>query len=215
VAHAAAADFLIVSARLGDDLALFLVPCDAAGLTLDAYPTLDGTRAAEAHLAGVRLPAGALLPAGADVLERALGVGLAALCAEAVGIMKATIDATVDYLRTRRQFGQPIGRFQALQHRAADMLLHYEQAKSMSYLAAMRCTSKDAAERRRALSAAKVVTGRAVRFIGQQAVQLHGGMGMTDELVVSHWFKRLTAIEIEFGDSDTHLQQFIEASAFN
>ncbi|CAG1014133.1 pimeloyl-CoA dehydrogenase [Burkholderiaceae bacterium] len=215
VAHAAAADFLIVSARLGDDLALFLVPCDAAGLTLDAYPTLDGTRAAEVHLNGVRLPAGALLPAGADVLERALGVGLAALCAEAVGIMKATIDATVDYLRTRRQFGQPIGRFQALQHRAADMLLHYEQAKSMSYLAAMRCTSKDAAERRRALSAAKVVTGRAVRFIGQQAVQLHGGMGMTDELVVSHWFKRLTAIEIEFGDSDTHLQQFIEASAFN
>ena len=126
--------------------------------------------------------------------------------------MKATEDATVDYLRTRQQFGQPIGRFQALQHRAADMLLHYEQAKSMSYLAAMRCTSKDAALRRRALSAAKVLIGRAARFIGQQAVQLHGGMGMSDELVVSHWFKRLTAIEIEFGDSDTHLQYFIEAS---
>jgi alkylation response protein AidB-like acyl-CoA dehydrogenase len=215
VAHAAAADFLIVSARLEDDLALFLVPRDAQGLSLDNYPTLDGTRAAEVHLAGVRLPATARLAAGLAALERARDIGLAALCAEAVGIMKAAIDATADYLRTRRQFGQPIGRFQALQHRAADMLLHYEQAKSMGYLAAMRCTSKDAAERRRALSAAKVLTGRAARFIGQQAVQLHGGMGMTDELVVSHWFKRLTAIEIEFGDSDTHLQQFIEASAFN
>jgi alkylation response protein AidB-like acyl-CoA dehydrogenase len=126
--------------------------------------------------------------------------------------MKATIDATADYLRTRQQFGQPIGRFQALQHRAADMLLHYEQAKSMSYLAAMRCTSADAAERRRALSATQVVTGRAARYIGQQAVQLHGGMGMSDELIVSHWFKRLTAIEMMFGDSDTHLQYFIEAS---
>lgn len=212
VAHAAAADALIVSARLEDDLALFLVPCDAPGLTLDSFPTLDGRRAAEVHLAGVRLPATARLAAGQDALERALDIGLAALCAEAVGIMKATLDATADYLRTRRQFGQPIGRFQALQHRAADMLLHYEQAKSMSYLAAMRCTSKDARERRRALSAAKVVTGRAARFIGQQAVQLHGGMGMSDELIVSHWFKRLTAIEIEFGDSDTHLQYFVEVS---
>jgi hypothetical protein len=146
------------------------------------------------------------------VLDRAQDIGLAALCAEAVGIMKAAVDATVDYLRTRQQFGQPIGRFQVLQHRAADMLLHYEQAKSMSCLAAMRCTSKDAAGRRRALSAAKVLVGRAARFIGQQAVQLHGGMGMTDELVVSHWFKRLTAIELMSGDSDTHLQYFIEAS---
>lgn len=212
VAHAAAADMLIVSARLGDELALFLVPRDVAGLTLDSYPTLDGTRAAEVHLAGVRLPATTRLAAGQAALARALDIGLAALCAEAVGIMKATLDATVEYLRTRQQFGQPIGRFQALQHRAADMLLHYEQAKSMSYLAAMRCTSKNAAERRRALSAAKVVIGRAARFIGQQAVQLHGGMGMSDELVVSHWFRRLTAIEIEFGDSDTHLQYFIEAS---
>jgi len=213
VAHAAAADALIVSARLEDDLALFLVPRDAPGLTLDAYPTLDGTRAAEVHLAGVRLPATARLAARHAALERALDVGLAALCAEAVGIMKATLDATVDYLRTRQQFGQPIGRFQALQHRAADMLLHYEQAKSMSTLAALRCTSQDAALRRRALSAAKVVIGRAARFIGQQAVQLHGGMGMSDELIVSHWFKRLTAIEPIFGDSDTHLQNFIEASA--
>ena len=214
VAHAAAADDLIVSARLEGETALFLVPREAAGLTLDSYPTLDGTRAAEVHLTGVRLPAAARLEASREALDRALDIGLAALCAEAVGIMKAAIDATVDYLRTRRQFGQPIGRFQALQHRAADMLMHYEQAKSMSYLAAMRCTAQDARERRRVLAAAKVTVGRAARFIGQQAVQLHGGMGMTDELIVSHWFKRLTAIELLHGDSDTHLQHFIETSAY-
>lgn len=213
VAHAAAADLLIVSAHLGNDQALFLVPRDATGLTLDSYPTLDGTRAAEVRLEGVRLPAAARLDAGREALARALDIGLAALCAEAVGIMKAALDATVDYLRTRQQFGQPIGRFQALQHRAADMLMHYEQARSMSLLAALRCTAADARERRRALAAAKVTVGRAARFIGQQAVQLHGGMGMTDELVVSHWFKRLTAIELIHGDSDTHLQYFIEASA--
>ncbi|MCC6880499.1 MAG: acyl-CoA dehydrogenase family protein [Rhodocyclaceae bacterium] len=214
VAHAATADLLIVSAHLGDDLALFLVPRDAPGLALDSYPTLDGTHASEVRLDGVRLPAAARLEADGDALERALHIGLAALCAEAVGIMKATLDTTVDYLRTRRQFGQPIGRLQALQHRAADMLMHYEQAKSMSYLAAMRCTAQDARERRRALAAAKVTVNRAARFIGQQAVQLHGGMGMTDELIVSHWFKRLTAIELACGDSDTHLQHFIEASAY-
>ena len=212
VQHAAAADFLIVSARLNEELALFLVPRDAAGLSLDSYPMLDGTRAAEVRLAGVRLPPDTRLPAARAALERALDAGLAALCAEAVGIMKVALDATVDYLRTRQQFGQPIGRFQALQHRAVDMLMHYEQAKSMSLLAAMRCASTDARDRRRALAAAKVTINRAARFIGQQAVQLHGGMGMTDELIIGHWFKRLTAIEILQGDSDTHLQQFIETA---
>ena len=112
----------------------------------------------------------------------------------------------------RQQFGQPIGRFQALQHRIADMLIHLEQARSMSYLAALRCTSEDVAERRRALSAAKAVIGQASRFVGQQAVQLHGGMGMTDELVVSHWFKRLTGAQLMFGDSDTHLQRYAALS---
>jgi alkylation response protein AidB-like acyl-CoA dehydrogenase len=212
VAHAAAADALIVSARLEDDLALFLVPRDAAGLSLDSYPTLDGTRAAEVRLEGVRLPAAARLDAGRETLARALDIGLAALCAEAVGIMKAALDATVDYLRTRRQFGQPIGRFQALQHRATDMLIHYEQAKSMSTLAALRCTAENATERRRTLSAARVTIGHAARFIGQQAVQLHGGMGMSDELVIGHWFKRLTAIELSQGGSDAHLQEFIETA---
>ena len=123
--------------------------------------------------------------------------------------MKAMLDATLEYLRTRRQFGQPIGRFQTLQHRAAEMLIHAEQAKSMSYFAAIRCTDGDRAERRRALSAAKVITGRACRYVGQQSVQLHGGMGMTDELNISHYFRRLTAIELSFGDTDSHLEHFI------
>src|SRR5260370_748865 len=124
------------------------------------------------------------------------------------GVMPALVAATVEYLRGRQQFGQPIGRFQALQHRVAEMLIHLEQARSMSYLAAMRCTDDNVGERRRALSAAKAVIGQAGRFVGQQAVQLHGGMGMTDELKVSHWFKRLTAAQLMFGDSDTHLQRY-------
>ncbi len=159
--------------------------------------TVDGQLAADVFLKDVQVARrstwrpGTALPS----IEAALDVGLAALCAEAVGIMQALFNATVEYLRTRQQFGQPIGRFQALQHRVADMVMHLEQARSMSYLAAMRCLSADFPQRRRALSAAKVVIGEAGRFIGQQAVQLHGGMGMTDELKVSHWFKRLTAIE--------------------
>jgi alkylation response protein AidB-like acyl-CoA dehydrogenase len=122
--------------------------------------------------------------------------------------MQALTDATIAYVQTRQQFGVAIGRFQALQHRIADMLIHLEQARSMSYLAALRCTDEEIAERRRALSAAKAVVGQASRYIGQQAVQLHGGMGMTDELVVSHWFKRLMSAELMFGDSDSHLQRY-------
>ena len=133
---------------------------------------------------------------------------VSSLCAEAVGVMQALLDATVTYVQNRQQFGVPIGRFQALQHRIADMLIHLEQARSMSYLAALRCADENVNERRRALSAAKAVIGQACRFVGQQAVQLHGGMGMTDELIVSHWFKRLTAAELMFGDSDAHLQRY-------
>jgi alkylation response protein AidB-like acyl-CoA dehydrogenase len=195
-----------------EDVALFLVSRKSPGVRLDEYLSVDGQRAADVYLTDVELPAlsrlgsaGSALPA----IESAIDIGLAAICAEAVGIMQALLSATVDYLRTRQQFGQPIGRFQALQHRVADMVMHLEQARSMSYLAALRCTATDLKERRRALSGAKVVIGEAARFIGQQAVQLHGGMGMTDELKVSHWFKRLTAIDILFGDSDTHLQRYI------
>jgi alkylation response protein AidB-like acyl-CoA dehydrogenase len=221
VAHAAAADHLIVSAR-GDGadtdrqgISLFLVPTDATGLMIDSYTLIDGSRAAEVHLRGVRLPQSSLLGVagqGFDALQRGLDFGLAALCAEAVGVMKACLDATIDHLQARRQFGQPLGRFQALQHRVADMLLWHEQALSMSRLAAARCTSPDPLTKRRALSAAKVTIGRAARFIGQESVQLHGGMGMSDELVVSHWFKRLLSIELAQGDTDTHLQEFINAT---
>ena len=220
VAHAGLAQVLLVSARsrgeAGDaeGVSLFVVPRDTPGLTLTEYLTVDGQRAADIRLDGVRVPESSRLGGEGEALapiEAALDVGLAAVCAEAVSIMQALVRATVEYLNTRQQFGQPIGRFQALQHRVADMTVHLEQARSMSYLAAMRCASTDIEERRRALSAAKVVIAEAARFVGQQAVQLHGGMGMTDELKVSHWFKRLTAIEILFGDGDFHLQRFAAA----
>jgi alkylation response protein AidB-like acyl-CoA dehydrogenase len=181
------------------------------GLRLIEYTNVDGQRSADVHLEEAGVPEASRLGAEGCALaaiETAFDHGLAALCAEAVGIMQSLINATIEYLRTRQQFGQPIGRFQALQHRVADMVVHLEQARSMSYLAALRCASDDLQERRRVLSAAKVVTGDAARFVGQQAVQLHGGMGMTDELKVSHSFKRLTAIEILFGDSDAHLERY-------
>jgi alkylation response protein AidB-like acyl-CoA dehydrogenase len=217
VMHAGAADILLVSARTegvpGDarGVSLFRVAREAPGLNLDPYPTIDGQRAADVYLQNVTVAAssrvgveGAALPA----IDAALDTGLAALCAEAVGVMQALLDATIAYVQTRQQFGVAIGRFQALQHRIADMLIHLEQARSMSYLAALRCADDDVAERHRAMSAAKALIGQSCRFIGQQAVQLHGGMGMTDELVVSHWFKRLTAVELMFGDTDTHVQRY-------
>jgi hypothetical protein len=222
VMHAGAADTLLVSARTAGEagdaagVSLFIVPRTAPGLVLDEYPTIDGRRAADVYLQGVEVPIGNRLgPEDASLapIEAALDIGLAALCADAVGVMQALLDATVEYVRTRQQFGQPIGRFQALQHRIADMVVHLEQARSMSYLAALRCADENIGERRRALSAAKAVIGQAGRFIGQQAVQLHGGMGMTDELIVSHWFKRLTAAQLMFGDSDDHLQRFAALSS--
>ncbi|AKJ30554.1 acyl-CoA dehydrogenase family protein [Caldimonas brevitalea] len=221
VLHAGAADVLLVSARThgeadqADGVSLFLVPRDTPSVVLREYRTVDGQRAADVQLNGTYVAASGRLGAegGAwPAIQRALDIGLAALCAEAVGVIKAVVDATIEYLQTRKQFGQPIGRFQALQHRAADLLMHYEQAKSMSIYAAVRCRHDDAAERAKALSAAKVVIGRACRFVSQQAVQLHGGMGVTDELVVSHQFKRLMAIELSLGDTDAHLQRYSELS---
>ncbi|HEY2779841.1 MAG TPA: acyl-CoA dehydrogenase [Steroidobacteraceae bacterium] len=217
VMHAAAAGTLLVSARTSEQpgeaqgVSLFRIPRDAQGLSLDPYPTIDGQRAAEVYLKGVQVPASSRLGAEGAALapvEAALDIGLAALCAEAVGVMQALVDATVAYVQSRQQFGVPIGRFQALQHRIADMLIHLEQARSMSYLAALRCADDNLTERRRALSAAKAVVGQSSRFVAQQAMQLHGGMGMTDELIVSHWFKRLTAADLMFGDSDSHLQRY-------
>ncbi|HZE45230.1 MAG TPA: acyl-CoA dehydrogenase [Steroidobacteraceae bacterium] len=217
VLHAGAADTLLISARTSGEpgdakgISLFRVPRDAKGLSLDQYPTIDGQRAADIYLNGVQVQESSRLGVEGGALpgiDAALDVGLAALCAEAVGVMQALVDATVAYVQSRQQFGTAIGRFQALQHRIADMLIHLEQARSMSYLAALRCSDENVTERRRALSAAKAVVGQSCRFVAQQAVQLHGGMGMSDELIVSHWFKRLTAAELMFGDSDTHLQRY-------
>jgi alkylation response protein AidB-like acyl-CoA dehydrogenase len=217
--HANLADTLLISARSvgestdAEGVSLFRVPRDAAGVRLVAYSTVGGQQAAEVFLKDVQVPVSARFGAEGKALpaiESALDVGLSALCAESVGIMQALLKGTTEYLRTRQQFGQPIGRFQALQHRVSDMVIHLEQARSMSFLAAMRCTAPDLNERRRALSAAKVIIGQAGRFIGQQAVQLHGGMGMTEELVISHLFKRLTAAELMFGDTDTHLQKYAQ-----
>ncbi len=217
VAHAETADAYLVTAKVPQsaegELSLFLVPREAGGLTIKGYACLDGSRAADLELEDVELGTDARLGAegrAAAALDTARATGAGAVCAEAVGIMEALLGVTAEYLRTRRQFGRPIGSFQALQHRAADMLIHLEQSKSMSYLATLRLDSNDPREKSRAISAAKVVVGRACRFVGQQAVQLHGGMGVTDELIVSHYFKRLSAIELAFGDAEHHLGKFIE-----
>ncbi len=218
VLHAQAADLLLVTARTSgavDDasgLSVFAVPAGTAGVKLIPYPTIDGQRGADVVLSGVARPGDALIGAEGEAfpaLSAAFDLGVAALCAEAVGVLQATLDATTEYTRTRKQFGVPIARFQALQHRMADMLMHVEQARSMSYLAAMHAASDDVRERRRSVSAAKVTVGQACRYVGQQAVQLHGGMGVTDELMVSHFFKRLMAIELSLGDTEHHLERFI------
>ncbi len=209
VLHAAAADLLLVSARTAGNADA--EARNATGVSLQSYPTLDGQRAADLTLRDVHVPREALLgPEGGafPAISAAWDVGIAALCAEAVGALEAIFQATVDYTRTRKQFDVTIAHFQALQHRMAEMMIHVEQAKSMSYLAAMRCTEPDAAVRGRAVSAAKVLVGQACRRVGQEAVQLHGGMGMTDELSVSHYFKRLTAIELSLGDTEHHLERF-------
>jgi alkylation response protein AidB-like acyl-CoA dehydrogenase len=221
VLHASSANLLLVSARTSGKpadeagISLFLVPRDAGGVSLETYPTLDGQRASDVVLREVRVPRASLLgPEGGALpgLSSAWEVGIAALCAEAVGALQAVFDATVEYAKTRKQFGVPIGKFQALQHRMVDMLMHVEQARSMSYLAAVRVSEKDAALRARDLSAAKVVVGQACRFVGQQAVQLHGGMGMTDEFHVSHSFKRLSILELSLGDTAHHLENFVRTS---
>jgi alkylation response protein AidB-like acyl-CoA dehydrogenase len=214
VSHGASADLLLVTARLAragetGPMAVFIVPRDAFGMRKVPYKTVDGVPACELWLNQVFVPASALLGADAEeTIADVLDFGLAAVCAEAIGALDKILAATVEYSRNRKQFGQPIGKFQALQHRMAEMFLHIEQARSMSYLASVRCTDADLDVRRRALSAAKVVVGQACRFVGQQAVQLHGGMGVTDELDVSHYFKRLMAIEMQFGGTDLHLEAY-------
>lgn len=223
VIHGGQAGALIVSARSAgaqrdtDGISLFVVPAGAAGVTVRDYRTIDGQRAATVTLREVAVPASALLGqagAGWDILDAAADYGATLLCAEAVGAMDAIFAATLDYLKTRAQFGAPIGKFQALQHRMADMFIHLEQARSMAMLAAAKVGSSDVEERRRTVSAAKARIGQAARFVGQQAVQLHGGMGVTDELPAAHHFKRLTMIDVTLGDADHHLERFIAQPAF-
>jgi alkylation response protein AidB-like acyl-CoA dehydrogenase len=211
VLAAPSAGKFIVSAREGLGLSLFLVDAKAPGLSLRSYPTQDGARAADLRLDGVQVTADALIgPAGGalPLIERAVDYANAALCAEAVGIMAALNEVTLEYLKTRKQFGTPIGKFQALQHRMADMVIATEQARSMATLAAVRADSDDATERSRCIAAAKAYVLQSARLVGQQAVQLHGGMGVTDELNVGHYFKRLTMIGLTFGDVDYHLGRF-------
>jgi len=213
VLHGDSAEKFVVSARLSggqrerDGLGLFLVDAGAAGVAVRGYATIDGMRAAEVTL-GVRVAGDAVIgtPGAAyPLIERVVDMAIAALAAEAVGVMAALHSATVDYMKTRKQFGVTIGSFQALQHRATDMFVALEQARSMAMLATMMAAEEDVRERRQAISAAKVQIGRSGRFVGQQAVQIHGGIGMTMEASVGHYFKRITALDTMFGDADYHL----------
>ena len=206
----------IVSARVAgerrdrDGIGLFLVDADAPGVTRRGYPTQDGRRAAEIGFAKVRVePANVLGPpeGGLPVIERAVDETIAALSAEAVGAMGEALAMTVEYMKTRKQFGVAIGSFQALQHRASDMVVALEQARSMMFFATMSAAEDNAAERAKAISAAKVQIGRSAKFIGQQAVQMHGGIAMTFEYKVGHLFKRLTMIDAAFGDADLHVRR--------
>ena len=223
VIHGAQADQLIVSARTGgarrdhSGIALFLVDAKASGVTRTDYRTIDGQRAADIVFEQVPLAPIARLgrdDGGWELLEAVADYGISLLCAEAIGLMEAISAATLEYLKTRQQFGVPIGKFQVLQHRMAEMFMELEQARSLATLAAVKVSSTDAEERRRTISAAKVRVALAARYIGQQAVQLHGGMGVTNELPVSHMFKRLTMIAMSFGDADHHLARFVAQPGF-
>ena len=217
VLHGAQADTLVVSARTSgkerdaQGISLFLVDRKAAGVSVRDNPTHDGQRAAEVAFKNVRAELLGKEGQGHALVEHAVDYGIAALCAEAVGNMAALVEITLAYVKTRKQFGVPIGSFQVLQHRLADMVMYVEQARSMMLLAASRVDSADRAERRRALSAAKVFVGQAARYVGQQGVQLHGGIGVTDEASAGHYFKRLTLINATFGDADHHLGRFSDA----
>lgn len=197
------ADAFLVPARSASGIALFLVEAKAAGVTVGGHPTQDGARAAELTLAGA--PATLLFEDALGRLEQAADVAVAALCAEAVGLMDRLVAITVEYMNTRKQFGVPIASFQALRHRIADVKMQLELGRSMSYFATLKL-GEPADARRRAVSQARVQLGQAMRFVGQQCIQLHGGIGVTDEYVASHYFKRLTVLEIAgFGDTLHHL----------
>lgn len=217
VTHAAAADKLVVSARTSGTetdekgISLFLVDRNAPGVTLKTYRTADNLRAADVHFADTTVAADALIGKEGEALpliEEVVDYATALICTEAVGAIKFANEATLEYLKTRKQFGAPIGTFQALQHRMVDMMISYEQAKSMACLVCVKVDSADVAERKHVVSAAKIKIADACRHVSQESVQLHGGMGMTEELKVSHTFRRLTTIAQTFGDADHHLDRF-------
>ncbi|MGE0113214.1 acyl-CoA dehydrogenase family protein [Aquabacterium sp.] len=210
------ADAFVVIARnsgaVGDEqgLSAVVVPANAPGVAIKAYATHDGTRAADVTFDRVALPESALLgPEGGafKALDQVLDRGIAALASEAVGAMGALVDATLDYLKTRKQFGRPIGTNQALQHRMVDMHIALDEARSMALYGALMVEEGDVGARRKALSATKIEIDRTARLVGQEAVQLHGAMGVTEELNVGHYFKRLTLIGLSLGDSNWHLRR--------
>ena len=221
VAGAPWATHLIVTARTGggqrdrDGVSVFLVEKGAKGVVTRDYPTVDGRRASEILFEDVAVGAEALIGpegGGLPLIERVVDEAIAALCAEACGVLRRLHEGTVEYTRQRKQFGQPISAFQVLQHRMVDMFMQLEQAVSMTYMAHIKL-GEPADERAKAISAAKVQIGRACRFVGQNAIQLHGGMGMTDEMAIGHYFKRATMIEGQFGSVDHHLARY-EALSF-
>jgi pimeloyl-CoA dehydrogenase small subunit len=214
------ADMLVVTARTKggqrdkDGIGVFLVPGNAKGIAKKGYPTQDGLHAADITLTGVEVGADAAIgdPDNAlPLIERVVDEARTALCAEAVGAMDESLKSTVEYLKTRKQFGVAIGSFQTLQHRAADMFVAVEQARSMSMFATMASDFDNAKERATAVAAAKVQIGKSAKFVGQQSIQLHGGIGMTQEAKIGHYFKRLTMIENTFGDTDYHLRRVTES----
>ena len=217
VLGAATADRLIVSARSRgtsrdrDGIGLFILDREAGGVTLRDYRTVDGLRAAEVTFEAVAVGEAAVLGDPHDalpVIEAVAERAIAALCAEAVGVMDVIVRDTAEYLKTRRQFGRPIGAFQVPQHQFVDMLTASEEARSMMYLATLRLGERDARARAKAVSGAKHLIGRHGRAVGERAIQLHGGMGMTDEMAVGHYFKRLTMIDVMFGDAAYHLKRY-------
>ncbi len=217
-----AADYFIVAARTAgarrdaDGITLLLVDAKSPGISRRGYPTQDGQHAAEVSFGSVRVPVANVIGEagkGLPILARAVDEAIAGMCAEAVGAMDALVKMTVEYLKTRKQFGVAIGSFQALQHRSVDMLVMLEQARSMAIYAALSVDDADPVARGNAISAAKVQIGRSAKFIGQQSVQLHGGIGVTMEYKAGHYFKRLTMIEQMFGDSDYHLRKLAASGA--
>jgi alkylation response protein AidB-like acyl-CoA dehydrogenase len=218
VMSAPLATHLVIAARTGGEhvgqqsVSLFLTEFDAAappaGIEVHGYRTIDDRRAADLVFDGLRLPAAALIAEDAwATLARARDEGAAAVCAEAVGAMRTVLADTVEYCKQRQQFGAPIGSFQVLQHRMVDMYMEVEQSVAAAYLATLNLDAEPHV-RARAVSAAKATVGRAARFVGQNAVQLHGGMGMTEELAIGHYFKRLTALQFEFGSTDHHRTRY-------